>query len=119
MGVPFKFEKRGQSGVEVSELLPHTANCIDDICVLRSLYTDNPNHGPALFMMTSGALTPSRPTLGAWLSYGLGTENANLPGFVVLCPGRPVRFAELWSNGFLPGEHQGTYINHSKLDPSK
>ncbi len=119
MGVPFKFARHGESGVEVSELLPHTAKCIDDICVLRSLYTDNPNHGPALFMMTSGALTPSRPTLGAWLSYGLGTENDNLPGFVVLCPGRPVRFSELWSNGFLPGEHQGTYINHSQLDPKK
>ncbi len=119
MGVPFKFAKHGESGVEVSDLLPHTAKCIDDICVLRSLYTDNPNHGPALFMMTSGSLTPSRPTLGAWLSYGLGTENDNLPGFVVLCPGRPVRFAELWSNGFLPGEHQGTYINHSQLDPKK
>ncbi len=119
MGVPFKFARHGESGVEVSELLPHTAKCIDDICVLRSLYTDNPNHGPALFMMTSGSLTPSRPTLGAWLSYGLGTENDNLPGFVVLCPGRPVRFAELWSNGFLPGEHQGTYINHSQLDPKQ
>ena len=100
MAVPFKFAKRGQSGVEVSDLLPQTAQCIDDICVLRSLYTDNPNHGPALFMMNNGTLTPNRHAC-AWLSYGLGTENTNLPGFVVLC-WRPVRFAELWSSGFLP-----------------
>lgn len=119
MAVPFRFSKHGESGVEVSELLPHTARCIDDICVLRSLHTDNPNHGPALFMMNNGALTPNRPTLGAWLSYGLGSENENLPSFVVCCPGRPVRFAELWSNAFLPGEHQGTYVNHSNLDPHK
>ena len=119
MAVPFRFSKHGESGVEVSELLPRTAQHIDDICVLRSLYTDNPNHGPALFMMNNGTLTPNRPTLGAWLSYGLGTENSNLPGFVVFCPGRPVRFAELWSNGFLPGEHQGTYVNHKSIDPKK
>src|SRR5262249_12055862 len=65
------------------------------------------------------SMTPTRPSLGAWLSYGLGTENANLPGHVVLCAGRPVRFAELWSSGFLPGEHQGTYINHSSTDPAR
>lgn len=119
MAVPFRYRKHGQSGVEVSELLPKTAELIDDICVLRSLHTDNPNHGPALFMMNNGTLTPNRPTLGAWLSYGLGSENANLPGFVVLCPGRPVRFSELWSNGFLPGEHQGTYVNHKSIDPKQ
>ena len=62
--------------------------------------------------MNNGTITPTRPSMGAWLTYGLGTENADLPGYVVLCPGRPVRFAELWSSGFLPGEHQGTYINH-------
>ncbi|MEY4947225.1 MAG: hypothetical protein RIR22_1926, partial [Planctomycetota bacterium] len=67
----------------------------------------------------NGSIVPTRPTLGAWLSYGLGSENQNLPNFVVFCPGRPVRFSELWSNGFLPGEHQGTYINHSNLDPRK
>jgi len=119
MAVPFKFSRHGESGVEVSELLPHTAKCIDDICVLRSLYTDNPNHGPALFMMNNGTITPNRPTLGAWLSYGLGSENENLPSFVVCCPGRPVRFAELWSSGFLPGKHQGTFVNHTNLDPNK
>jgi hypothetical protein len=117
MPVPFRFARHGASGVEVSELLPNFAKCIDDVCVLRSLYTDNPNHGPALFAMNNGTITPNRPTLGAWLSYGLGTENENLPSYVVFCPGRPVRFAELWSSGFLPAEHQGSYINHSNLDP--
>jgi hypothetical protein len=119
MPSPFRFRRSGHSGVEVSELLPRIANCIDDICVLRSLHTDNPNHGPALFMMNNGSQTPTRPSMGAWLSYGLGTENAELPGFVVLCAGRPVRFAELWTSGFLPSEHQGTYINHSDLDPQR
>jgi hypothetical protein len=119
MPVPFKFAKHGKSGVEVSELLPNLARCIDDICVIRSTHTDNPNHGPALFLMNNGSMTPTRPSLGAWLSYGLGTENENLPGFVVLCPGKPVRGAELWSSGFLPGEHQGTYVNQIDLDPGK
>jgi hypothetical protein len=116
---PFAFRPRGESGVEVSELLPRLGACIDDICVLRSLHTDNPNHGPALFLMNNGSITPNRPSMGAWFSYGLGTENRDLPGYVVLCPGRPVRFSELWTSSFLPGEHQGTYINHSELDPRK
>lgn len=119
MAVPFKFSKHGESGLEVSELLPMTAKCADDLCVIRSMHTDNPNHGPALFMMNNGSLLPNRPTLGAWLSYGLGSDNENLPSFVVCCPGRPVRFAELWTNAFLPGEYQGTYVNHSNLDPNK
>ncbi len=119
MGVPFKFSQHGQSGLPISELLPNLSRHADDLCVIRSMHTDNPNHGPALFLMNNGSIVPTRPTLGAWLSYGLGSENQNLPNFVVFCPGRPVRFSELWSNGFLPGEHQGTYINHSNLDPRK
>lgn len=117
MPVPFKFARHGKSGLPVSELLPKFAQCIDDVCVLRSLHTDNPNHGPALFMMNNGTISPTRPTMGAWLTYGLGTENADLPGYVVLCPGRPVRFSELWTNAFLPTEYQGTYINHTNLNP--
>jgi hypothetical protein len=116
---PFKFSPAGESGIPVSELLPKLAERIDDICVLKSLYTDNPNHGPALYMMNNGTLTPKRPSLGSWLLYGLGAENENLPGFVVLCPGRPVRFADLWTSSFLPGEFQGSYINTSQLDPQK
>jgi hypothetical protein len=116
---PFQFSPQGESGVPVSELLPKTAACIDDICVLRSLYTDNPNHGPALYLVNNGTITPKRPSMGAWFLYGLGSESANLPGYVVLCPGRPVRFAELWTSSFLPAEYQGTYINHADLDPEK
>jgi hypothetical protein len=119
MPVPFRFSRHGQSGLPFSELLPRLAGHADRLCVVRSLHTDNPNHGPALFLMSNGSMTPTRPSLGAWLSYGLGTENANLPGHVVLCAGRPVRFSELWTNGFLPGEHQGTYINHNSPDPQK
>ena len=119
MPVPYRFRPSGASGLPVSELLPRFARCIDDVCVLRSVHTDNPNHGPALLMMNKGSITPNRPSMGAWMLYGLGTENENLPGYIVLCPGRPVRFSILWSSAFLPGEHQGTYINHSKLEPSK
>ncbi len=119
LAVPARFRPRGQSGLEVSDLLPRFGELIDDVCVLRGVYTDNPNHGPALFMMNNGTITPTRPSIGSWMLYGLGSENDDLPGYVVLCPGRPVRFAELWSAGFLPGEFQGTYINHSNLDPKK
>jgi len=116
---PFAFHKCGESGVEVSEVLPKLSRQIDDICVLRSCYTDNPNHGPALLLMNNGTMTPKRPSMGAWFLYGLGSENQDLPGYVVLCPGRPVRFSILWNSAFLPAEYQGTYINHSNLDPRK
>jgi uncharacterized protein DUF1501 len=119
MGVPFGFTRRGRSGLEVSDLLPRFGELMDDVCVLRSCYTDNPNHGPALFLMNNGTITPTRPSMGSWMLYGLGSENENLPGYVVLCPGRPVRFSELWSSAFLPGEYQGTYINHSNLSPQE
>jgi hypothetical protein len=115
--VPFQYRPCGKSGLPVSELLPHFSALVDEITVLRAVYTDNPNHGPALFMMNNGSITPTRPSMGSWMLYGLGSENQDLPGYVVLCPGRPVRFAELWSSSFLPGEYQGTYINHSQLDP--
>jgi hypothetical protein len=116
---PFKFAPRGESGVPVSELLPKLAEHIDDICVLRSMHSDNPNHGPALLMMNNGTILPTRPSMGAWFLYGLGTENENLPGYVVLCPGRPVRFSILWNSAFLPSAYQGTYINHSNLNPAR
>jgi hypothetical protein len=114
---PFKFAKYGASGIDVSELYPHTAKVIDEICVIRSMYTDIPNHEPALLMMNSGNTQPTRPCLGSWLTYGLGTENQNLPGFVVLCPGKPVVGPQLWGNSFLPGVFQGCHINNGKIDP--
>jgi hypothetical protein len=116
---PFRFHHRGESGLPVSELLPLTAGCIDEMCILRSVHTDNPNHGPALLQMNNGTIIPTRPSMGSWMSYGLGTENESLPTYVVLCPGRPVRFSILWTSAFLPGEHQGTYINHRDPKPEK
>jgi hypothetical protein len=116
---PFKYSQHGESGLQVSELLPQLAEHADQLCVLRSMYTDNPNHGPALLLMNNGTITPTVPSMGSWMLYGLGSENANLPGYVVLCPGRPVRFSILWSSAFLPSRYQGSYINHSNLDPRK
>jgi hypothetical protein len=117
---PFKFQKYGESGIEVSDLFPHIGSCIDDICVIRSMHTNIPNHEPSLLMMNSGETQPTRPAMGSWLLYGLGTENQNLPGYVVLCPGKPVVGPQLWSNSFLPGIFQGTHINHSSsVDPKK
>src|SRR5690606_37889231 len=116
---PFKFSPRGKSGVPVSELLPRLGSHIDDICVLRSMHADNPNHGPALMQMNNGTILPTRPSMGAWFLYGLGTENQDLPGYIVLCPGRPVRFSILWNSAFLPSAYQGTYVNHSKLTPAQ
>jgi len=117
MASPFTFKKHGQSGIEVSEIFPNVAGCIDDICVLRGMHTNIPNHEPSLLMMTCGETQPTRPSMGSWLLYGLGTENQNLPGFVVLCPGKPVVGPQLWSNSFLPGIFQGAHINNSKFDP--
>ena len=119
MPSPFAFKKYGQSGIEVSELYPHVGECIDDICVVRSMHTSTPNHEPGLFMMNSGSQQPIRPSLGSWLTYGLGTENQNLPGYVVLCPGKPVVGPALWSNSFLPGIFQGTHVNNSSIDPAR
>ena len=114
---PFQFHKCGQSGVEVSEIFPEVGKCIDDICVVRSMHTDIPNHEPGLLLMTCGNTQPIRPSMGSWLTYGLGTENQNLPGFVVMCPGKPVVGPALWNNSFLPGVFQGCHI--SSLDPKK
>jgi hypothetical protein len=114
---PFEFRRQGQSGIEVSELLPKLGESIDDICVLRSMYTFNPTHTPARNLIHSGNIAATRPTLGAWISYGLGTENQNLPGFVALSPSS--RSEGLWRSGFLPSEYQGTHFDQSQEDPEK
>jgi hypothetical protein len=116
MPSPFKFAPHGSSGVVMSELFPNLAHHADDLCVLRSMYTDVPNHEPGLLIMHSGHQQPVRPSLGSWVSYGLGSENENLPAFVSLCPGRPVVGPQLWSNGFLPGEHQGVAVDTNNSD---
>src|SRR5580700_11157306 len=113
MKSPFKFKKYGQCGMDVSELWPHVGEVADDICWIRSVYTDIPNHEPSCLMLNTGANQAGRPSMGAWLTYGLGTENQNLPGYVVLCPNVPTTVGSpLWSNGFLPAINQGTYISN-------
>lgn len=116
---PFKFKQYGESGIHVSELFEKTAAHIDDMAIIRSLKAKVPNHEPSLMLMNSGDAVMSRPSVGSWLNYGLGTENQNLPGFVVMCPGGyPVKEAENWRSGFLPGIYQGTFIDskHTKID---
>jgi hypothetical protein len=115
---PFKFEKYGQSGLEVSEIFPHVAQHADKLCVIRSMYADVPNHEPSLLLMNCGEARQIRPSMGSWLTYGLGTENQNLPGFISMCPGYPIQESQNWQAGFLPGVYQGTYINtkHTEID---
>ena len=111
MKSPFAFKKYGKSGLEVSDLFPMVGAQADDICVIRSMYTDIPNHEPSLLMMNTGHTQVGRPSMGAWLTYGLGTDNKDLPGFVVLCPDVPTTVGSpLWNSAFLPAVHQGTFI---------
>jgi hypothetical protein len=107
---PFKFSKHGQSGIEVSDLFPKVASRIDDICVIRSMVADNINHNGACLQMNTGEQAFSRPSLGSWLLYGLGSENQNLPGFIVISPSQPAQGAPLWSSSFLPAAYQGTLV---------
>jgi len=111
MPSPLRFDRYGQSGIEISESLPHIGSVIDDCCILRSMKTDVPNHEPALIQMHTGNVQPIRPSFGSWMLYGLGTENQNLPGYVVLRPtSKIVVGPALWSNSFLPAEHQATSV---------
>ncbi len=114
LGSPWKFQKHGQSGIEVSELFPHIATCVDDLCVIRSMVADNINHNGACLQMNTGEQAFSRPSLGSWLLYGLGSENQNLPGFVVISPTQPAQGAPLWSSSFLPAAYQGTLVSDLK-----
>lgn len=117
---PFKFQKYGQSGLEVSEIFKHVGECADDLCVIRSMQADVPNHEPSLMLMNCGNATLPRPSVGSWVLYGLGTENQNLPGFLVLCPdGYPIAESQNWQAGFLPGVFQGTYIDSKHTDIEK
>ncbi len=119
-GSPFKFQKYGKSGIEVSELFAKTAECIDDICVVRSMYADVPNHEPSLLLQNCGEARQVRPSMGSWLTYGLGTMNQNLPGFISMCPGGyPIQESQNWQAGFLPGIYQGTYIDSQHTDIQK
>ena len=114
---PFGFQRYGKAGIEISDLYPKVGEVADELCVIRSMHTNVPNHEPSLLMMTCGDTQPVRPSMGSWLLYGLGCDNQDLPGFIVMCPGKPVVGPQLWSSSFLPGIYQGTHINNSKMDP--
>jgi len=116
-GSAFKFHRHGQCGAWVSELLPHTARVVDDLCVIRSLYTEAINHDPAITFLQTGSQISGRPSIGAWMHYGLGSDNANLPAFVVLItPGKVDQplYARLWGSGFLPSRHQGVQFRSGR-----
>ncbi len=110
LGSPWKFKKHGQSGTEVSELFPKLAECVDDMCVIRSMVADNINHNGACLQMNTGEQAFSRPSMGSWLTYGLGSENRDLPGFIVISPAQPAQGAPLWASSFLPASYQGTLV---------
>ena len=117
---PYKFSQHGRSGIEVSETLPNLAKIIDDCCIIRSMHTDVPNHEPALLQMHTGNVQPIRPSLGSWMLYGLGSENQNLPGYIVLRPSPKIVVGPaLWSNSFLPAEFQATSVLTSDMAVDK
>jgi hypothetical protein len=117
---PFQFQRYGKSGIEVSELFPHVARSIDDIAVIRSMHADVPNHEPSLMLMNCGEARLIRPSFGSWVTYGLGSENQNLPGFIAMCPGGyPIQETQNWQSAFLPGVFQGTYIDTRHTDVEK
>jgi hypothetical protein len=106
----WEFSPHGASGIEVSSLFPHMAGCVDDLCVIRSMKSDHTNHYEATLGIHTGSFTFARPSLGAWISYGLGTVNQNLPSFVVIAPQSPYAGGQVWGSDFLPGAHQGTLM---------
>src|SRR6202140_1299312 len=111
-GSPFEFKRYGQCGTEISEIFSKVAEHADDLCIIRSMCSDIPNHEPSLMMMNCGEVRQVRPSFGSWVTYGLGSENQNLPGFIVLCPdGLPTQGTQNWRSAFLPGAYQGTQID--------
>jgi hypothetical protein len=118
---PFKFSRYGKSGIEVSELFAKTAStCIDDMCIIRSMHAEVPNHEPSLMLMNCGDGRLPRPSMGSWVTYGLGSDNQNLPGFIAMCPGGlPIVGTQNWRSAFLPGAYQGTYIDTQHTEIQK
>ena len=119
MQSPFAFKRYGQSGLEISDLFAKTAQHADDICAIRSMHTDLPAHAQGILQMNSGRIIPGFPSWGAWLTYGLGSENKNLPGFIAMCAGVPDVGPQLWSSAFLPSIYQGTYVPTDEFSPEK
>jgi hypothetical protein len=117
MKSPFKFSRYGKADTMVSELWPHVGSVSEDLCVINSLYADIPNHEPCITLMNTGANVIGRPSMGSWITYGLGIENGNLPGYVVLCPSQPITIGSpLWSSAFLPAIYQGTYVKNEWIE---
>lgn len=116
---PWEFKKYGQSGIEVSDLFPHVGSCVDDLCMLRSIHGDNTAHGGALLQLHTGSDTFIRPSMGSWITYGLGTENQNLPGFITICPTLGHGGVQNWSSAFLPAAYQGTPIGNASIPASR
>ena len=117
---PFKFSKYGQSGLEISEIFAKTAQFADELCVVRSMHAEVPNHEPSLMLMNCGESRVVRPSMGSWVTYGLGTENQNLPGFLALCPGGyPIKETQNWQAGFLPGIYQGVHVDTKHEEAEK
>ena len=120
MGSPFAFKKYGQAGIDVSELFAKTAAHVDDMAIIRSMHADVPNHEPSLMLMNCGDGRLSRPSFGSWVTYGLGSENQNMPGFIAMCPGGyPIVATRNWRSAFLPGVYQGTYLDTKQMDVAK
>ncbi|MEN9677074.1 MAG: hypothetical protein RIS76_2970, partial [Verrucomicrobiota bacterium] len=116
---PFSFRRYGQSGIEISEIFSKTAAHVDDLCFIRSMHANTPNHEQSMRLMNCGDERLARPSYGAWITYGLGTENQNLPGYIALCPGLPVSDVSNWRSAFLPGIYQGTHINTKQTRPDQ
>lgn len=116
---PFAFKPYGQSGIEVSEIFAKTAQHVDDLCFIRSMHANTPNHEQSMRLMNCGDERLSRPSYGAWVTYGMGSENENLPGYIAMCPGLPVADVSNWRSAFLPGIYQGTHINTKKTKPEE
>lgn len=117
---PFKYEKHGECGMDISELMPKLAQHADDLCLIRSMTTDIPNHEQALMMMNCGDMIRTTPSVGSWALYGLGTDNQSLPGYVVMCPGGlPTARSANWRSAFLPGVYQGMHVDTKSADPTE
>ena len=106
----WEFRPHGNSGTEVSTLFPHVAGCVDDIALIRSMHCDHSNHYNATLGMHTGSFNQARPSIGSWVSYGLGSPNSNLPSFMVIAPSSPYAGGQVWASDFLPGSHQGTLV---------
>ena len=110
---PWKFKQHGESGIAVSELFPHVAKCVDDLCIINSMHGSNPAHGGACLKLHTGSDVFVRPSMGSWVTYGLGTENENLPGFLTICPTLAHGGTKNWSSGFLPAAYSGTPLGNA------